>query len=62
MGAVLVLLRIWLTPALAAVPLIRIAALAALVGAGLASFALFALALGVADWREMWGRLRRQPA
>jgi putative peptidoglycan lipid II flippase len=62
MGAVLVLLRIWLTPALAALPLVRIAALAALVGGGLASFALFALALGVADWREMWGRLRRQPA
>jgi len=62
MGVVLLLLRIWLEPALAALPLVRIAALAALVGAGLASFALFALALGVADWREMWGRLRRQPA
>ena len=62
MGAVLVLLRIWLAPALAALPLVRIAALVALVGGGLASFALFALALGVADWREMWGRLRRQPA
>jgi putative peptidoglycan lipid II flippase len=62
MGAVLVLLRIWLAPALAALQPIRVAALAALVGAGLASFGLFALALGVGDWREMWGRLRRQPA
>jgi putative peptidoglycan lipid II flippase len=62
MGAVLVLLRIWLTPALAALAFVRVAALAALVGAGLASFGLFALVLGVGDWREMWGRLRRQPA
>jgi putative peptidoglycan lipid II flippase len=62
MGAVLVLLRIWLAPALAALPLVRVAALAALVAAGLASFAVFALALGVGDWRELWGRLRRQPA
>jgi hypothetical protein len=41
---------------------VRIAALAALIGAGLASFVLLALALGIADWRHLWGRLRRQPA
>ena len=37
-------------------------ALIALVAAGLAAFALLALALGVADWRGLLGRLRRQPA
>lgn len=62
MGAVLVLLRISLAPALSGVPLVRIAALAALIGAGLTSFALIALGLGVVDWREVLGRLRRMPA
>jgi len=41
---------------------IRLAALAALIGAGLAAFALLAFALGIADWRNLLGRLRRQPA
>jgi hypothetical protein len=36
--------------------------LVALVGAGLAAFSLLALALGIADWRDLLGRLRRQPA
>lgn len=62
MGGVLVLLRIFLAPALAASPFTRLAALAAFVSAGLASFTLLALALGVADWRDLLGRLRRQPA
>ena len=62
MGGVLVLLRVCLAPALAALPLIRLGALAALVGAGLMSFAALALALGIADWRDLLSRLRRQPA
>jgi hypothetical protein len=40
----------------------RISALAGLVCAGLAAFSLLALAFGVADWRNLLGRLRRQPA
>ena len=62
MGVILVLLRIGLAPALSGAPLARLGALTALVGAGLASFALLALAFGIADWRELLGRLRRQPA
>jgi len=62
MGAVLALLRLALAPAFAGPALVRIAALAGLVGAGLAAFAVLALALGIADWRDLWGRLRRQPA
>jgi hypothetical protein len=56
------LLRLAAAPALAGPGMIRIAALAGLVGAGFAAFTLLALALGVAEWRDLWGRLRRQPA
>ena len=62
MGVVLALLRIVLRPALAEPPLVRGGALTALVAAGLAAFALLVLAFGVADWRTILGRLRRQPA
>jgi putative peptidoglycan lipid II flippase len=62
MGVVLALLRLALAPALGGPAPVRIAALAALCGAGLAAFALLALALGVAGWRDLRGRLRRQPA
>jgi putative peptidoglycan lipid II flippase len=62
MGVVLVLLRTALAPALSGAALVRIAALTAMCGAGLAAFTVLALALGVADWRGLWGRLRRQPA
>ncbi len=62
MGLVLVLLRAALAPALAGTAPVRIAALAGLCGAGLAAFAALALALGIADWRDLRGRLRRQPA
>ena len=62
MGAVLALLRMAAAPAFVAPVLIRIAALAGLVGAGLAVFALLTLVLGIAEWRDLWGRLRRQPA
>jgi len=40
----------------------RLGALTGLVGAGLASFAVLALAMGIADWRGLLARLRRQPA
>jgi putative peptidoglycan lipid II flippase len=62
MGVVLALLRSALAPALTAAAPIRITALAGLCGGGLAAFIIFALALGVADWRDLYGRLRRQPA
>jgi putative peptidoglycan lipid II flippase len=62
MGIIVLLLRLALATALAGPPLIRLGALGGLVGAGLASFAAFALALGIADWRDLLGRLRRQPA
>jgi hypothetical protein len=62
MGVVLALLRIALGPALAGSSVVRMGALAALVAAGLAAFALLALAFGIADWRALLGRLRRQPA
>ena len=62
MGAVLLLLRMAAAPAFAGPLLLRIAALAGLVSAGLAAFALLALALGIAEWRDLVGRLRRQPA
>src|SRR5262249_14418178 len=62
MGLVLTLLRSALAPALTGLPLVRIGALAMLVGAGLTVFALLSLAFGVADWRGLLGRLRRQPA
>ena len=62
MGVILALLRSTLTPALAAAAAIRITALFGLCGAGLGAFVILALAFGVADWRVLWGRLRRQPA
>src|SRR5277367_6564400 len=62
MGIVLALLRIALGQALAGPSLIRVGALTGLVAAGLAAFALLTLAFGVADWRALLGRLRRQPA
>ncbi|MGH7040239.1 MAG: murein biosynthesis integral membrane protein MurJ [Stellaceae bacterium] len=63
MGLVLVVLRGVLAGPLAGGPLgLRVGALAALIGAGLASFALFALLLGIFDWRTLRSRLGRQPA
>jgi putative peptidoglycan lipid II flippase len=62
MGLVLGMLRVALAPALAGTPVSRIAALAGLVSAGLVAFALLAVAFGIADWRDLLGRLRRQPA
>jgi putative peptidoglycan lipid II flippase len=62
MGIVLMLLRVALAPALAGTALTRVTVLTGLCGAGLASFTGLALALGIADWRSLWGRLRRRPA
>ena len=62
MGVLLALLRVALGPALAGPPLVRGSALAALVAAGLAAFTLLALAFGIADWRGLLRRLRRQAA
>jgi putative peptidoglycan lipid II flippase len=62
MGIVIALLRVALAPALGGPAFLRAGALAALVCAGLAAFAVLALVLGIADWRELLGRLRRQPA
>jgi putative peptidoglycan lipid II flippase len=62
MGAVLAMLRLALAPLLAGPGMLSIAALAALVCAGLATFALLGLGLGLADWRVLLGRLRRLPA
>jgi putative peptidoglycan lipid II flippase len=62
MGGVLALLRIALSPALAGPALVRVGALSALIAAGLVAFALLALAFGIADWRGLLRRLRRQPA
>ncbi|MGH7030405.1 MAG: murein biosynthesis integral membrane protein MurJ, partial [Stellaceae bacterium] len=62
MGAVLALLRMALAPAFAGPASVRIGALLGLLGAGLAAFVVLALALGIADWRDLLRRLRRQPA
>jgi putative peptidoglycan lipid II flippase len=62
MGLVLAILRAALDPTLAGPAVARVGALAGLVCAGLATFALLSLALGIADWRELLGRLRGQAA
>jgi putative peptidoglycan lipid II flippase len=62
MSAMLIGLRIALDTALAGPMMVRLGALAALVAAGLAAFGILAVALGVADWRELRSRFRRQPA
>jgi hypothetical protein len=51
-----------LAPMFAGPSVLQVAALIGLVGAGLAVFAVLGLGLGIADWRDLWGRLRRQPA
>jgi putative peptidoglycan lipid II flippase len=62
MGAVLAALRIALAPMLAGPAIMQVGALAALICAGLAVFAILALSLGIADWRRLLGRLHRLPA
>ena len=58
MGLALWPLDLVLAPALAGAPLARIAALAALIAAGLAVYALAALALGATRWAELRDRAR----
>jgi putative peptidoglycan lipid II flippase len=62
MTAILLALRVVLAPTLAGPAMLRFGALAALIAAGLVSFGALILALGVTDWRELRGQLRRQPA
>ena len=62
MGVVLAGLRIALAPLLAGQTMLQVAALAVLVSAGFATFAALTLGLGIADWRDLLGRRRRQPA
>ena len=65
MAAILVGLRLLLASALAGPAVLRLGALAGLIAAGLLSFGLLILALGVTDWRELRGRMMRsrgQPA
>lgn len=62
MGALLLLLEWLLAGAFAGRFALKLLALAALVGGGLAGFALLALAFGVADLQELRRRFRRQAA
>jgi len=62
MGAVLLASRVLLAPALGGATVVRLAALAGLVTAGLVAFLALILLLGVVNWRELRGRLRRLPA
>src|SRR6266700_7216947 len=62
MALILVGLRMLLAPALAGSAVLRLGALAGLIAAGLLSFGALILALGVTDWRELRGRMRRQAA
>ena len=62
MGVVVALLRIALAPVLTGHTVLQVGALAVLVCTGLAAFAALALGLGIAEWRDLLGRRRRQPA
>src|SRR5499427_2275997 len=62
MGAVLAVLRVGLAPMLAGHTMLQVGALAVLVCAGLTAFAMLAFILGIADWRALIRRRRRQPA
>jgi putative peptidoglycan lipid II flippase len=62
MGAVLVVLRAVLDPALAGAMTLRVAALAGLVAGGLIAFLVLSLLLGVFRWRELLRQFRRLPA
>jgi peptidoglycan biosynthesis protein MviN/MurJ (putative lipid II flippase) len=62
MGAVLVVLRAVLDPALAGAMTLRLTALAGLVAGGMIAFLALSLLLGVVRWRELRRQFRRQPA
>src|SRR5258708_5227407 len=59
MGAIVLALRLVLAPALVGPLMLRLAALSALIAAGVIVFAVLALALGVTGWRELRGQLMR---
>jgi putative peptidoglycan lipid II flippase len=61
MGAVVLLLRLVLAPALAGPLMLRLGALSALVAAGFVVFGGLALGFGVTGWRELRGQLMRAP-
>jgi hypothetical protein len=52
-------LRLVLAPALVGPLMLRLAALSALIAAGVIVFGVLALALGVTGWRELRGQLMR---
>ena len=54
--------RAVMAPTFAGPGMLQMGALAALICAGVATFALLSLWLGLADWRALLGRLRRLPA
>jgi putative peptidoglycan lipid II flippase len=62
MGAVLVVLRAVLDPALGGAMTLRLAALSGLVAGGLIAFLVLSLLLGVFRWRELLRQFRRLPA
>jgi putative peptidoglycan lipid II flippase len=62
MGVVLAGLQMALAPMFAGPSMLQVGALIGLVSAGLAVFVVLVLGLGIADWRDLLGRLRRQPA
>jgi putative peptidoglycan lipid II flippase len=62
MGVALALLKAALAPAFAGAAIVRLCALAGLLGGGLAAFAALVLLLRVVDPREIWRRLFSQPA
>jgi putative peptidoglycan lipid II flippase len=62
MGALLALGERGLAPAFAATLVVRLVALAVLIGGGIAAFAGLALLFGAAEWSDVKRRLRRQAA
>jgi putative peptidoglycan lipid II flippase len=59
MGGLVLLLEYALAGAFAGGLVVKLTALVVLVSGGLFGFGLLALLLGVADWRELAGRVRR---
>jgi len=61
MAAIVLALRLMLAPALIGSLALRLAALSALIAAGVIVFGALVLALGVTGWRELRGQLMRSP-
>ena len=62
MGCALIALRFALAPGLGGPLVMRLGALAGLIAAGFAVFAILIVLLGVTGWHELRGQFRRQPA